>query len=224
MSLIELKNVSKVYGTGESEIKALDNISLSIEEGEMVAIIGPSGSGKSTLLNILGFIDVQTMGEYILKGKELKDLNDNKLAEIRNETVGFIFQSFNLLSNQDLVYNVSLPLLYSKNKKNVKERAKKILEEVGIEKKHYEKEVSKLSGGQKQRVAIGRALVNNPEIILADEPTGALDSENSENVLDMLLKINKKGKTVIVVTHDINVAKKCGRIIKVIDGKIIEDN
>ncbi|MGL5647837.1 MAG: ABC transporter ATP-binding protein [Clostridium sp.] len=149
MSLIELKNISKYYGKDESLIKALDSVDLSISRGDLISIMGPSGSGKSTLLNILGFIDVQSEGEYILDGKKLKEMKEDELAQIRNSTVGFIFQTFNLLNNQDLIYNVSLPLLYSKNKKNVKIRAKEMLKKLQIEEKHFEKEASKLSGGQK---------------------------------------------------------------------------
>lgn len=221
MNLIEIKNLSKIYGKEQNTlIKALDNINLTINDGELVAIMGPSGSGKSTLLNILGFIDTQSEGEYILDGKTFENMNDSSLAKVRNEFVGFIFQSFNLLNNQDLIYNVSLPLLYSKNKKNISDRATQILEKVQIEKKHFSKEASKLSGGQKQRVAIARALINNPKLILADEPTGALDKDTGEIILNLLLEINKEGKTIIIVTHDMSVAKKCHRIINIVDGKI----
>lgn len=223
MSLISLKNISKIYGEGEWETRALDDVSLEIEKGEMIAIMGPSGSGKSTLLNILGFIDIPTSGEYLLNGKSLKGMSSEELATTRNATVGFIFQNFNLLYDQNLVYNVALPLLYSKNKKDFRRRAMDMLEKVGLEKKHFEKTADKLSGGQKQRVAIARALVNNPEIILADEPTGALDKETGNNIMDMLLDINATGKTVIIITHDPEIANKCKRIIKISDGKIVED-
>lgn len=223
MSLISLKNINKIYGEGEWETRALDDVSLKVEKGEMIAIMGPSGSGKSTLLNILGFLDIPTSGEYLLNGKSLKGMSSEELAVTRNATVGFIFQNFNLLYDQNLVYNVALPLLYSKNKKYFRTRAMDMLKKVGLEKKHFEKTADKLSGGQKQRVAIARALVNNPEIILADEPTGALDKETGNNIMDMLLDINASGKTVIIITHDPEIAKRCKRIIKISDGKIVQD-
>lgn len=219
MSKVSLKNIIKCYGEDESKTIALDNVNLEIEEGEMLAIMGPSGSGKSTLLNILGLIDIPTEGEYYLDDEKVSELNSNQLAVMRNEKVGFIFQNFNLLYDYNLIYNVSIPLTYSKNKKNMKERSESILKEVGLE-KHLSKTPDKLSGGQKQRVAIARALVNNPEMILADEPTGALDKETGESILSLLEEINKKGKTVIVITHDINIAKRCKRIINIVDGKI----
>lgn len=222
MSLIELNNITKHYGNNETEIFALNNINLKIEKGDLVAIMGPSGSGKSTLLNILGFIDVPSDGEYLLNGKSLKGMSAETLASVRNESVGFIFQNFNLLNEQNLIYNVSLPLLYSKNKKNASERAIEMLNKVGLDKKQILKSANKLSGGQKQRVAIARALVNNPDIILADEPTGALDIETGEKILNMLIDINNQGKTVVIITHDINVANKCNRIINIVDGKISE--
>lgn len=221
MGIIELKNISKIYGEGESKTVALDNVNLTIEKGDFIAIMGPSGSGKSTLLNILGCIDLPSSGEYMLDGTLVKDINQNRLAEIRNEKIGFIFQNFNLLYDFNIVDNVSLPLQYSKNKKDINKRVLDIISDVGLS-KHIGKTPDKISGGQKQRVAIARALVNNPEVILADEPTGALDKETGENVLELLADINKKGKTVIIVTHDINVANKCKRIITVVDGKLDE--
>lgn len=220
MSMISLKNITKCYGSGEGETLALNDINLEIEEGEMIAIMGPSGSGKSTLLNILGLIDIPTKGEYFINSKRVSELKSNDLAKLRNEKVGFIFQNFNLLYDYNLIYNVSIPITYSKNKKGMKERAESILKEVGLE-DHKTKTPDKLSGGQKQRVAIARALVNNPDIILADEPTGALDKETGENILDMLEEINKKGKTVIVITHDVNIAKRCKKIINIVDGKLL---
>ena len=212
MKSIDIRNVTKIYGKGEGKTKALDNVNLSIQEGELVAIMGPSGSGKSTLLNIIGCIDVATTGNYYL--------NEKKLAEIRNKKIGFVYQNFNLLYDYNIIDNVTLPLTYSNNKKTMKKRGIDILRRVGLD-SYINKKPSMLSGGQKQRVAIARALINNPDIILADEPTGSLDMASGENVIEILKEINKGGKTVIIVTHDINIAYKCNRIIKVIDGKVL---
>lgn len=220
MSQINIKNINKLYGNGEAQTKALDNIDLTIDKGDLISIMGPSGSGKSTLLNILGCIDSPSSGEYILDNNEVSKLGSTELAKIRNEKIGFIFQNFNLLYDYNLIDNVMLPLTYSKNKKNMKERSKKILEELGLQ-DHIYKTPDKLSGGQKQRVAIARALVNNPEIILADEPTGALDHDTGVQILDKLKEINNEGKTIIIVTHDINIANQCNKIINIFDGKII---
>lgn len=219
MSLINLSNIVKVYGDGDAKTVALKNIDLKIEKGELVAIIGPSGSGKSTLLNILGCIDKPTEGSYNLDGEDVSKMTSNQLAIVRNKKLGFIFQNFNLLYDYNLTDNVSLPLTYSKNKKNMKARAIKVLEEVGL-KEHIDKTPDKLSGGQKQRVAIARALISDPEIILADEPTGALDIATGKLVMDMLKDINKKGKTIIIITHDKSIADQCNRIIEIRDGSL----
>lgn len=219
MAQIELCEVYKNYGSKDSKVTALDNINLRINKGELIAIIGPSGSGKTTLLNILGLMDNKSEGKYFIDGKEVQALSKDKLAEMRNEKFGFVFQNFNLLYDYNLIDNVVLPLTYSKDKKNMKEKAIKILEELGL-KDHVKKKPDELSGGQKQRVAISRALVNNPDIILADEPTGALDTKTGMEVISLLKEINKNGRTVIIITHDINIANQCDRIIKIVDGKI----
>lgn len=222
MKIIELKNINKVYGKGESESKVLRNVNLAVDKGELIAIMGPSGAGKSTLLNILGCIDVPSSGQYYLDGNDISMIHADGLALIRNVKIGFVFQNFNLLYDFSLIDNVGMPLTYSKDKKKIKERAIESLKSVGLE-DHAKKTPKELSGGQKQRVAIARALVTNPEVILADEPTGALDKENGEKILEMLLEINKRGKTVIIITHDINVANRCNKIMKIIDGVVTID-
>ena len=222
MSLIEIKSLNKTFKMGEEEIKAIDNINFKIEKGEFVAIVGPSGSGKSTLMNILGLLDVADTGEYILDGENVERLSDNKLAEIRNKKIGFIFQHFNLLPKMNAAENVQITLMYQgMGTKESKDLSYKLLERVGL--KGREKHLpSQLSGGQQQRVAIARALVNNPEIILADEPTGALDSKTSTEIMEMLKLLNENGQTIILITHDINVAKKAKKIVKIADGKLYE--
>jgi putative ABC transport system ATP-binding protein len=222
MSLIEIKNLNKTFKMGEEKIKAIDNVNFKIEKGEFVAIVGPSGSGKSTLMNILGLLDVADTGEYILDGENVERLSDNKLAEIRNKKIGFIFQHFNLLPKMNAAENVQVTLMYQgMDTKESKDLSYKLLERVGL--KGREKHLpSQLSGGQQQRVAIARALVNNPEIILADEPTGALDSKTSTEIMEMLKLLNENGQTIILITHDINVAKKAKKIVKIADGKLYE--
>ncbi len=221
--MIELKNVEKSFILGEQEVKALDNINFKVKKGEFVSIIGPSGSGKSTMMNILGLLDVPDSGDYILDGLSIKDTNDNTLAEIRNKKIGFIFQSFNLLSKMNALENVQVPLMYrGTNKKKSQEKAYLYLKKVGLEgrEKHMP---SQLSGGQQQRVAIARALIGNPEIILADEPTGALDSKTGNEVMNLLQELNNEGQTIILITHDINVANRAKRIVKMKDGKLEEE-
>lgn len=220
--MIELKNINKSFILGGEEIKALDNISFKVEKGEFVAIIGPSGSGKSTLMNILGLLDVPDSGEYILDDVVIKDAKDNLLAEIRNKKIGFIFQNFNLLPKMNAFENVQVPLMYRGIKNDVSKKISyEYLEKVGLKgrEKHHP---NQLSGGQQQRVAIARALVGNPEIILADEPTGALDSKTSMEVMELLQKLNEEGQTIILITHDINVARKAKRIVRIADGKLYE--
>ena len=220
---IELKDVKKIYNRGkENEVVALNNISLTINSGDSLAIMGVSGSGKTTLLNSIGCIDSFTSGDYFLKGMNIKRFNDAELAEIRSNYIGYILQEYGLLYRDSVLDNVILPLCFSSKYKTLKERkarAKACLEEVGLLDKIKEKVIN-LSGGQKQRVAIARAIVNNPEIILADEPTGALDSKTKEEIMDILIRLNNEGKTVIVVTHDKEVAERMNKTIEIYDGKI----
>lgn len=221
MELIRLENVSKIYGTEDAKVEALKEVSLSISEGELVAIIGSSGSGKSTLLNIIGCIDKPTSGNYFIEGNNVTQLKDKQLAKTRNNLIGFILQYFGLIQSYTAYENIELPLRYSKvkDKKNIIMRA---LYELGIAEKK-DNLPSELSGGQNQRVAIARALVNNPKIILADEPTGALDKNTSKQVMELLIGLNKKGKTVIIITHDEYISNQCNRIIKIEDGEIKDD-
>lgn len=221
--MIQLKNICKSFKLGDEEIKALDMINFKIEKGEFVSIIGPSGSGKSTLMNILGLLDVADSGEYLLDNVAIKNAKDNTLSEIRNKKIGFIFQNFNLLSKMNALENVEVPLMYRGVKKEeTKKLAYEYLEKVGL--KGREKHLpNQLSGGQQQRVAIARALIGKPDIILADEPTGALDSKTSLEVMDLLENLNKEGQTIILITHDINVAKRAKRIVKISDGKLYEN-
>lgn len=222
--MIDMINVGKVYSLGESKLEALKNISFSINEGEFVAITGPSGSGKSTLMNIIGCLDTLSSGKYILDGKDITSYNDNELSEVRNSKIGFVFQRFNLLPNLNTIENVELPLIYL-GKINAKERMERTIsaiEKVGLKERMSHKP-SELSGGQQQRVAIARAIVTNPPVILADEPTGNLDSKTGIEVMNILKDLNKSGTTIVLVTHDINIAKQAKRIIQIIDGKIIYD-
>ena len=228
MNIIELKNINKFFGEKESRQQILKNISINIEKGEMVAIMGPSGSGKSTMLNVLGLLDNNYSGEYMLDEIEASKLSNNELAMARNEKIGFVFQNFNLIKELSAKENVKMSLIFSNIYKKGKEKISKkvmdksssdILENVGL-KNHENKKPGQLSGGQQQRVAIARALVNNPEIILADEPTGALDSKIGEEIMKVFLKLNNQGKTVIIVTHDERVAQMCGRTIHIKDGVV----
>lgn len=221
--MIRIEKVTKTFTMGEEEIKALNDINFKVEKGEFVSIIGPSGSGKSTLMNILGLLDVADKGSYFLDGIDIETLKDNGLAEIRNKKIGFIFQSFNLLQKLNAYENVEVPLMYRGIQgKEAKKIAYEYLNKVGL--KGREKHLpSQLSGGQQQRVAIARALAGNPEIILADEPTGALDSKTSIEIMDMLEKLNEGGQTIILITHDINIAKRAKRIVKIADGILYEE-
>lgn len=220
--MIVLNNIKKHYeGNGDSCVKALDGVSLQIDDGEMVAIIGASGSGKSTLLNIIGGLDRQTSGEYTIDDISVNKCNFKQLAKLRNETFGFVIQDFAVVSDWNVYQNVELPLVYSKKKKsNRKEIIDKILRQLGIYEKRNEP-VRNLSGGQKQRVAIARAIVNDPQVILADEPTGALDSATGFEVLRILKSINSRGRTVIIVTHNPQIAEACDRIIHIKDGRLV---
>ena len=218
--MIKIKNVSKTYKLGNEEILALDNISLTIEKGEYISIVGPSGSGKSTLM--IGLLDVPDSGSYYIEDKEVSKLDDNSLALLRSKSIGFVFQNFNLLNKLSALDNVMVPLLYQGYKDSeAKELAKEALTRVGLSHR-YKHLPSQLSGGQMQRVAIARALVSDPKIILADEPTGAVDSKTGNEIMKLFEDLNKNGETVIVITHDINVAKRAKKTYTIKDGKIKE--
>lgn len=219
--VIEAKNLTKIYRMGEVDVNALNGLDMQVKRGEVVSIMGPSGSGKSTLMNILGCLDKPTGGQYFLDGEDVASMNDNQLANIRNRKVGFIFQSFNLLPRSSALMNVELPLRYrSANGFNRRQLARQSLEAVGLGDR-VDHRPSELSGGQQQRVAIARALVNNPAIIMADEPTGNLDSKSGAEIIDLLLGLNKKmGTTLIIVTHDSEIARQAGRIVYIRDGRV----
>ena len=221
--MIEIKDLHKSYKMGSNSLHVLKGINFSAEEGELVAIMGSSGSGKSTLLNILGMLDVADSGDYILDGVPIKDLNETKAAKYRNKFLGFVFQSFNLINYKSALENVALPLYYQRMpRKERQEKAMKYLEQVGL-KEWAEHLPSELSGGQKQRVAIARAMASEPKVLLADEPTGALDSTTSYEVMDLIQKINDLGNTILVVTHEEDIAHMCKRIIHLKDGIIEKD-
>ena len=219
--MIEIENVAKVYRMGQVDVHALRGVTLSVDQGEMIAIIGASGSGKSTLMNIIGCLDTPTSGKYIFEGADVSRLNDNQLAEMRNKKFGFVFQEFNLLSRATALSNVELPLVYSGTMQRGK-RAMEALERVGLEARAKHKP-TELSGGEQQRVAIARALVNNPAIILADEPTGNLDSSSSAEIISIFHQLNSDGITVVIVTHEMDIASHSRRIIRLMDGKIESD-
>jgi putative ABC transport system ATP-binding protein len=219
--MIELENITKIYHMGNVEVPALRGVSLNIKQGEMVALIGASGSGKSTLMNIVGFLDKPTDGRYILEGVDVSQLNDNRLAEMRNKKVGFVFQTYNLLPRTAAIANVELPLVYGGGGQKHR-RALEALERVGLKERANHKP-SELSGGEQQRVAIARALVNDPSLLLADEPTGNLDSNATAEIISIFCRLNQEGITVILVTHEPDVAAKAQRIVRLLDGKIIED-
>ncbi len=222
-NIIQLESIIKNYYVGTVVVEALRTVSLNIERNEYTSIMGPSGSGKSTLMNILGCLDTLTDGKYILNGKDVSQLDDNRLAEIRNKEIGFVFQTFNLLARYSALDNVILPLIYAGYSKTERiERAKEVLISVGLEDRMTHKP-NELSGGQRQRVAVARALVNDPSIILADEPTGNLDSKTSIDILNLLSDIHQRGNTVIVVTHEEDIAQKTNRIIRLMDGEVESD-
>lgn len=213
----------KVYNPGENEVRALDHVSLEVQKGEFVAIIGHSGSGKSTLMNMLGCLDVPTSGEYYLNGKDVSELGDNQLSEIRNEEIGFIFQGFNLISNLTAIENVELPLIYRGIGRGERHNlAMEALNMVGLEKRIHHKP-AEMSGGQQQRVAIARAIAAKPPVILADEPTGNLDSASTKEIMGILRSLHDTGRSVILITHDNDIAEQAKRVVRILDGKIVED-
>ena len=220
--LLELKHIFKTYQNGDEDVPILKDVSLSIEKGEYLAIMGPSGSGKSTLMNIIGCLDKPTSGEFTLDGKDMLALTDNELSEIRAHKIGFVFQSFQLLKGETAIQNVMLLLSFAGVKRNLRrDIAHKALERVGLaERVNFLP--TQLSGGQKQRVAIARALVNNPDIILADEPTGALDQKSGKSVMELFEQLNREGVTIILITHDENVGKRANRLLHIVDGEILE--
>lgn len=221
--LISVRDMCKVYNPGENEVRALDHVDLEMEKGEFVAIIGHSGSGKSTLMNMLGCLDVPTSGSYFLNGKDVSVMKDNQLSEIRNQEIGFIFQGFNLISNLTALENVELPLIYRGIGRAKRHKlAKEALIRVGLEKR-MEHKPSEMSGGQQQRVAIARAIAAQPPVILADEPTGNLDSASTREIMDILKGLHKAGRSIILITHDNEIAEQAKRVVRILDGKIVED-
>ena len=222
-ALIHIENMKKIYNPGENEVRALDGIDLDIEKGDLVAIVGHSGSGKSTLMNMLGCLDTPTSGKYVLDGQDVASMTDNQLADVRNKEIGFIFQGFNLISNLDAVGNVELPLVYrgvSKNER--KQLAMEALKSVGLEDRLKHKP-NEMSGGQQQRVAVARAVAAKPPIILADEPTGNLDTKSTQEIMEILKELHRSGRTVIIITHDEEIASQAHRVIRILDGRSEED-
>lgn len=218
-----MKDVSKIYTIGNEELYALDKASLTINDGEFVAIIGPSGSGKSTLMNIIGCLDVADDGEYILDGQPIDDYTEDELTRIRNFKIGFVFQNFNLLTKNNALENVELPLLYQGvHRKDARRRAREVLDRMGLSERIYHKP-TELSGGQQQRVAIARALVTSPSLILADEPTGNLDHKTGVEILQLFSKLHANGNTIVLITHDDAIARQAQRRIRILDGKVTED-
>lgn len=223
-ALVEIQDICKIYNPGENEVKALNHVSLTIDENEFVAIIGQSGSGKSTLMNMLGCLDVPTSGNYFLHGQDVSHMSDNELSDVRNKEIGFIFQGFNLIAGLTALENVELPLIYRGVGKRERLRlADTALDKVGLGKRKTHKP-SEMSGGQQQRVAIARAIAQAPPIILADEPTGNLDSGSSKEIMEILKSLHEEGRTVILITHDNDIAKQAKRVIKIIDGQIVQDS
>ena len=223
-TVVEMKNVAKYFGEGSSKVKALDGVDLTINEGEFVAIVGPSGSGKSTMMNLIGCLDRPTSGKVKIAGEDLSKLNDKKLTSLRNLAIGFVFQSFFLLPKTDALDNVATPLFYrGVSSKEARKKAMQMLSKLGLADRHSHQS-TELSGGQQQRVAIARALVTEPSLILADEPTGALDSNTGKQVMDLFQELNKEGKTIVLITHDLDIAAKARRRITLKDGKVVSDD
>lgn len=221
--LIELKDIYKIYQMGDTEIAANNGVNFKIHKGEMVAIVGKSGSGKSTVMNIIGALDTPTSGQYLLEGRDVSKLKGDDLAAIRNKMIGFIFQQYNLLPKQNILENVGLPLMYARvGDRERKKRSMEVLKKVGLDKKH-KNYPTQLSGGQQQRASIARALVGNPSLILADEPTGALDSKTSQEVIDLLKQLHKEGNTIVLITHDKSIASVAERVINIADGTVVFD-
>ena len=222
--MIRITNICKKYGEGDMQISVLKNVSLNVQEGDYVAIMGPSGSGKSTFMNIIGCLDHATSGSYMFMDEDITQMTEDELSRLRLNQIGFVFQNFNLLPSESALENVALPLIYAGVSKEEREkRAEQMLKEVGLEERVSFKP-SQLSGGQKQRVAIARALVNEPRVILADEPTGALDQTSGKQVMELFHSLNKKGVTIIMITHDVDVASHAKKIFHIVDGRILENN
>ncbi len=219
--MIELQNITKIYRMGKVEVPALRGVTLNVQQGEMLALVGASGSGKSTLMNIIGFLDKPTEGRYFLEGVDVSRLNDNQLAEMRNKKIGFVFQTFNLLPRASALSNVELPLVYGGSRQKRKQ-ATEALERVGLARRASHKP-TELSGGEQQRVAIARALVNNPSLILADEPTGNLDSGATTEIISIFCRLNQEGITIVLVTHEMDVAAQAQRIVRLLDGQVVSD-
>lgn len=223
-ALVDIKDMSKIYNPGENEVRALDQVNLTIKENEFVAIIGQSGSGKSTLMNMLGCLDIPSGGTYMLHDQDVSNLTDDDLSDIRNKEIGFIFQGFNLIQNLTALENVELPLIYrGVSRKDRVRMSETALKKVGLESRKLHKP-SEMSGGQQQRVAIARAIAQAPPVILADEPTGNLDSGSSKEIMDILKELHEEGRTIILITHDSDIAAQAERIIKIMDGRIVHDS
>ena len=223
MNIIELTDIYKTYGRGAEEIQILKNVSMTVAEGDFVAIVGPSGSGKSTLMNTIGLLDTPTSGTYTLDGVVTEKLNDSQMASVRNKKIGFIFQQFNLLPRLTALENVELPLIYAGlGKSDRREQAKRMLESLGMGPR-IDHKPSQLSGGQQQRVAIARALAGSPSLLLADEPTGALDSKTGTEVLELMIQLNEQGNTIVLITHDQHIADNAKRVVSIRDGEIVDD-
>lgn len=224
MNIIELNGINKTYPIGKEKFQALKNVSLAVEHGELLSIMGASGSGKTTLLNIIGLVDRFDSGKYLFAGEDVSKIRDRKSSRIRNEKIGFVFQDFCLLQNESVLFNVMLPLYFNQTPfRKMKRKAVETLQHVGLPENQYKKPVKLLSGGQKQRVAIARAIVNDPQVLLADEPSGALDSESSKQIMELFKKLNQEAKTIIVVTHDKTVSSYCKRNVNIKDGQVYKD-